>query len=104
MAAVAKPTDLPAPRGHGVGRVGPTAPTASDEEGIAMPEKWTVKGRVVVDHLLPELKEAFGGRVGVPGVTVKVSARSKIPTGWGWWNSWGKITTGADGRFSVSEN
>ena len=69
-----------------------------------MAEKWTLKGRVVVDHLLPELKEAFGAREGVPGVTVKVSARSKIPTGWGWWNSWGKVTTGADGRFSVSEN
>ncbi|HEX6014649.1 MAG TPA: hypothetical protein VFY87_23230 [Geminicoccaceae bacterium] len=69
-----------------------------------MPEKWTVKGRVVVDHLLPELKEAFGEREGVPGAVVKVSARSKIPTGWGWWSSWGKVTTGADGRFSVSEN
>jgi hypothetical protein len=52
-----------------------------------VPEKWTLKGRVVVDHLLPELKEAFGAREGVPGVAVKVSARSKIPTGWGWWSS-----------------
>jgi hypothetical protein len=61
-------------------------------EGNAMAESWTVKGRIVVDHLLPEHVEAFGTREGVAGVTVKVSAaRSKIPGGWGWWNSWGKL-------------
>ena len=69
-----------------------------------MAEQWTLKGRIVVDHLLPELAEAFGTREGIPGVTVKVSARSKIPTGWGWWNSWGKVVTGADGSFRVSES
>ncbi|MGD9510448.1 MAG: hypothetical protein AB7I59_12560 [Geminicoccaceae bacterium] len=69
-----------------------------------MAEKWTVTGRIVVDHLLPELAQAFGAREGVPKAIVKVSARSKIPGGWGWWNSWGKVTTGADGSFRVSES
>jgi hypothetical protein len=64
-----------------------------------MAESWTVKGRIVVDHLLPELVEAFGTREGVAGVTVKVSALSKIPGGWGWWNSWGKLTTDSDGQL-----
>lgn len=66
-------------------------------------EKWTVKGKVVVDHVLPELAQAFGSRGGVPRVTVKVSARSKIPLGWGTWNSWGQHKTDVDGSFEVSE-
>ncbi len=68
-----------------------------------MSDKWTIKGRVVVSHLLPELAEAFGPTNGLAGITVKVSARSKIPTGWGWWNRWGTIKTGSDGRFQVTE-
>ena len=69
-----------------------------------MAEKWTIKGRIVVDHLLPELSKAFGAREGVPKAVVKVSARSKVLSGWGWWNSWGQVTTEADGSFTVSEN
>ncbi|MEO1090251.1 MAG: hypothetical protein AAFX81_06445 [Pseudomonadota bacterium] len=69
-----------------------------------MAQKWTLKGRIVVDHVLPELAEAFGAREGLPGVTVKVSARSKIPFGWGWWRSWGKVVTDRDGNFKVTKN
>jgi hypothetical protein len=69
-----------------------------------MSEKWTVKGKIMVEHVLPELAEAFGENGGVAGITVKVSARSKLPIGWGTWNSWGKLTTGSDGSFQVSEN
>lgn len=68
-----------------------------------MSEKWTVKGKILVSHVLPELVEVFGPSGGVPGIKVKVSARSKILTGWGTWNSWGQLTTGADGSFTVSE-
>lgn len=68
-----------------------------------MSENWTIKGQIVVDHLLPELAEVFGARNGVAGVTVKVSARSKIPLGWGFWNSWGNAVTDRDGRFTASE-
>lgn len=68
-----------------------------------MSENWSVKGQIVVEHLLPELSEVFGERNGVAGITVKVSARSRIPTGWGWWASWGKVETDREGRFSVSE-
>jgi hypothetical protein len=53
-------------------------------------QNWTIKGKVVVDHLLPELTEIYGNRSGLPEVTVKVSARSKIPLGWGTWNSWAR--------------
>lgn len=69
-----------------------------------MSEQWTLKGKIVANHLLPELNDAFGSTTGVAGITVKVSARSKIPLGWGTWNGWGKVTTGADGSFRVSEN
>ena len=67
-------------------------------------EKWTIKGRIVASHTLPELTKAFGTSSGVAGITVKVSARSKIPGGWGTWNSWGTMKTGADGNFQVSES
>ena len=51
-----------------------------------MSEKWTVKGRILVEHVLPELAAAFGEHGGVAGVTVEVSARSKLVVGWGTWN------------------
>lgn len=68
-----------------------------------MPERWTVKGRIVVDHVLPELVEMSGSRSGLGGITVKVSARSKIPIGWGTWNAWDSVKTGPDGRFDVTK-
>lgn len=68
-----------------------------------MAEKWTITGRIVVDHVMPELAEMLGPRSGVGGIQVKVSARSKIPLGWGTWNAWDTVTTGSDGRFSVSK-
>jgi hypothetical protein len=67
-----------------------------------MAELWTIKGRIVVDHLLPELIEMNGSRSGLGGITVKVSARSKILTAWGTWNAWDTVKTGPDGRFQVS--
>jgi hypothetical protein len=67
-------------------------------------QKWTVKGKVMVDHLLPELVAMHGEKSGLPEVIVKVSARSKVPLGWGTWNSWGQMTTGRDGSFQVSED
>src|SRR5262245_51851145 len=68
-----------------------------------MSDEWTVKGQIVATHLLPELPEAFGSTHGLAGITVRVSARAKVPGGWGWWNSWGQIETGGDGNFEVSE-
>jgi hypothetical protein len=69
-----------------------------------MSEQWTLKGQIVVDHLLPELIEAFGARSGLGGITVHVSARSKTFVGWGIWNSWDKVKTGPNGHFEVSED
>jgi hypothetical protein len=66
-------------------------------------EKWTVKGKIMVTHVLPELSQVFGTSNGLAGITVKVSARSKIPAGWGTWNSWGTVKTGPEGGFQVSE-
>ena len=66
-------------------------------------ERWTVKGKITAEHVLPELKEAFGTSDGVGGVTVRVSARSNVLGFWGTWNSWGDIKTGPAGSFEVSE-
>jgi hypothetical protein len=44
-----------------------------------------------------------GSRSGVGGISVKVSARSKIPLGWGTWNAWDTVTTGPEGRFQVTK-
>lgn len=69
-----------------------------------MAEKWTVTGTIVVDHVLPELTEMLGARSGVGGIQVKVSARSKIPLGWGTWSAWDTVTTGPGGAFRVSKD
>ena len=71
--------------------------------GAHAAQTWTVKGKIVVDHLLPELVQMHGARSAVPHVQVKLSARSKIPLGWGTWNSWGKQTTKNDGSFQFRE-
>ena len=69
-----------------------------------MPERWTVTGKVVVDHILPELTEMLGSRSGLNGIQVKVSARSKVPVvGWGTWNAWDTVVTASDGSFRVSK-
>ncbi len=68
-------------------------------------EKWTLKGKLVVAHVLPELTQLLGSAKGpVAGVTVKVSARSRVLGEWGTWNSWGKAVTRADGSFSFTED
>jgi len=67
-------------------------------------QKWTVKGKVMVEHLLPELTEIFGQKSGLPEVLVKVSARSRVLGVWGTWNSWGEFPTGRNGSFKVSED
>lgn len=66
-------------------------------------QRWTIKGTVKVKHLMPELKNAFGTSNGLAGIKVKVSARSKIPGGWGTWKSWGTLTTNSQGKFSISK-
>lgn len=68
-----------------------------------MSEKWTIKGTIAVDHVLPELDAMLGTRSPLAGIQVKVSARSKIPFGWGTWAAWDTVTTGANGAFSVSK-
>ena len=78
----------------GIASIGPSAAA----------QKWTIKGKIKVEHVLPELATLAGSHGGIEGITVKVSARSKVPFGWGTWNSWGKVTTKSDGSFTVSEN
>lgn len=68
-----------------------------------MAERWTVKGKIVVNHLLPELKEMLGTQSALEGIQVKVSARQKIPLGWGTWAAWDTVTTDASGAFSVTK-
>lgn len=68
-----------------------------------MAETWTVKGKVVVDHVLSELDQMLGTQSPLEGIQVKVSARSKIPFGWGTWAAWDTVTTNGAGQFSVSK-
>lgn len=68
-----------------------------------MAENWTIKGKIVVDHVLPELDAMLGSQSPLEGIQVKVSARSKIPFGWGTWAAWDTVTTNAAGSFSVSK-
>jgi hypothetical protein len=51
-----------------------------------MSETSTAKGKIAANHLLPESVESFGP---ASGVAARVYARSRIPDGWGWWNSGG---------------
>lgn len=69
-----------------------------------MAETWTVKGKIVVDHVLPELTEMLGGaRSPIEGIQVKVSARSRVALAWGTWAAWDTVTTDAGGAFKVTE-
>lgn len=75
----------------------------ASDAALAAKQKWTVKGKVQVQHVMPELAAMHGSQSGVPGVEIKVSARSKIPFGWGTWSNWGTYRTKADGSFEVSK-
>lgn len=66
-------------------------------------QTWTIRGRVEVRHLLPELVQILGAESPLAGITVKVSARSRVLMTWGTWNSWGTVVTGSDGSFSISK-
>jgi hypothetical protein len=60
-----------------------------------MKTNWTVTGRLMVDIPLPE----FTAALPLSNVEVNVSARK---FGNNLWNSWDKVRTDADGRFTVS--
>lgn len=64
---------------------------------------WTVKGKVAVEHQLSELMEKFDTKSYLKGIKVKVSAKEKVLGTWGSYNSWGELTTNADGEYSVTE-
>lgn len=63
---------------------------------------WTVKGKVAVEHQLPELINKFGPKSYLKGIKVKVSAKEKVLGVWGSYNSWGELTTNANGEYSVT--
>jgi hypothetical protein len=65
--------------------------------------KWTVKGKVLVEHQLSELKTKFGDKSALKGIEVKVSAKSKVGFVWGTYDSWGTVRTDANGFFSISK-
>lgn len=66
-------------------------------------QTWTVKGKLAVDHQLPELAAKFGGESCLKNVDVKVSARKKVLGVWGTWNGWGTDRTNSRGEFSISK-
>ncbi|MDZ7291773.1 MAG: hypothetical protein ONB44_16175 [candidate division KSB1 bacterium] len=65
--------------------------------------KWTVKGKVLVEHQLGELKTKFGDKSALKGIEVKISAKSKVGPVWGTYDSWGTVRTDANGFFSISK-
>lgn len=69
-----------------------------------MAQDWIISGRITTEHLLPELTAAFGEEEPLAGVQVRLSARSRTVVGWGWWNSWGTVTSDADGGFRFRES
>ena len=66
-------------------------------------ETWKVKGKITVNHILPELIDGFGTSSPLANVTLRVKVRAKNVLGWGTWNSWGNITTNSKGEFSISK-
>jgi hypothetical protein len=62
---------------------------------------WTVKGKVAVEHQLTELKDKLGTQSYLKGIKVKVSAKEKVFGIWGTYNSWGDLTTNANGEYLV---
>ena len=64
---------------------------------------WTVKGKVAVEHQLTELQEKFGTKSYLKGIKVNVSAKEKVVGVWGTYNSWGDLTTNANGEYSVTK-
>ncbi len=66
-------------------------------------ETWKIKGKISVNHLLPELVDAFNTSSPLSYVTLRVKVRAKNVLGWGTWNSWGNIKTNSKGEFSISK-
>lgn len=64
---------------------------------------WTVRGRLQVDHVIPDLPVS-PAISGLGGVEVKVSAKEKVAGIWGSWNAWPTVRTDGDGDFEVRKS
>lgn len=64
---------------------------------------WTVRGKLQVDHVIPDLPSSLGTS-GLGGVEVRVSAKEKVFGSWGSWNAWPTVRTDSDGDFVVRKS
>lgn len=93
MAAMTAGADSPS---HPVPLLSPTNPPTSST--------WTVHGRVMVAHRMPELAALAPSGCPIEGIKVQVSAKEKILGVWGWYNAWETVTTDAGGYFSITRS
>jgi hypothetical protein len=64
---------------------------------------WKIKGELLLDPQLEDIRNKYGTRAPLSDVPVKVSAREKIVGAWGPWNKWQETTTGSNGKFSIEK-
>jgi len=62
----------------------------------------TIKGRLEVEHLLPELVAMHGKASALPSVLVRVQSRSQRPDAPATWSTAGQTRTAPDGRFELT--
>lgn len=65
---------------------------------------WTLRGRIAVRHVIPELGDTYGAVSPLSGMRVRIEARERIAGVWGSWNKWQDILLrDEDGRFEASK-
>ncbi len=66
---------------------------------------WTLRGRVLVEHLFQELTDTYGATSPLAGFRVRVQARQRVAGVWGSWKKWDDVIINEDdaGAFQVSK-
>ncbi|NQV60206.1 MAG: hypothetical protein HQ502_11090 [Alphaproteobacteria bacterium] len=66
---------------------------------------WTLRGRILVEHLFQELTNTYGAISPMAGIKVRVQARERVARVWGSWKAWDDVIINEDdeGAFQVSK-
>ncbi|MDA1098638.1 MAG: hypothetical protein O2967_06590 [Proteobacteria bacterium] len=66
---------------------------------------WTLRGRILVEHLFQELTDTYGAISPLAGFRVRVQARERVAQVWGNWKTWDNVIINEDdeGGFQVSK-
>jgi hypothetical protein len=66
---------------------------------------WTLRGRILVEHLFQELTDTYGAISPLAGFRVRVQARERVAGVWGKWKKWDDVIINDDdeGAFQVSK-